>query len=418
MFQKLALDKQLDDQESADQVASLAREIENYQRKAVAGKNYYAEIQRLRNQQAAIVDKGERKDEVAAVTAQIEPWKLLGVTSQYALQTQVAETAQAIDGIERQGATTMELLEARKKLLDQEIKMKEQQGAGSGAEVIALANTALATDALITKSRGLGDVYAGLTKDFQNAFRGLGTELTQAIMQTKSFAAAFISAGQSIASSILNTIIGGGLKKLESEIVIHLGLEKSTSAATVAANKLIAGSYAPVGIAGAAAFGQVAASASAAFAAVKIALSSQNVQAVISYEAVFDAATMAAYAGIPFVGEGIAAGIIATAMPIFAGLAITAGVAKGGAEIGDKEMLTILHPRELVLPEPLSVGIKNLIGQGTGPALAAAGAGGAPIIHVDFANAHISGVTDSLVDQLGKQIVYRVRQLLGSNVKF
>ena len=413
VFEKLALDKMLDDDEAALQKQALAREIANLEARRTIGKDYAAEIQTLRNQMQSKEDQTARRDALLAVQEQTEAWKVLGATSGEALRTQISEVNQAIERLMAEGAPMAALSEGVQRRLELEIKLREQEGMSASAQIVALQNEKLATDALVQGTHGLADIYVGLTKGFQQAFNSFGNALTQSVMQTKHLGDAMVAAGKEIATSIIGTVVGGAMQALEAAIVrllVKWGILHTTETAAnkllIASNTALSASYGAVGAAGAAAFVSISAAAATAAAVLKGIVGAQNSLLVFSWEAVFDAATMAAYAGIPFAGPGIAAAQIAGAAPVFAGLGITAAFAKEGFDVGNKEVLTMLHPREMVLPEDLAQGVRNATAQG-GAAFPGSTASG---LYNDFRGATFgAGLTQGAVDTMMNSAFSRLR---------
>ena len=87
---------------------------------------------------------------------------------------------------------------------------------------------------------------------------------------------------------------------------------------------------------------------------------------IVSYAATTFAGVYSALAGIPYVGPIIAPAAAAGSMG--AVLAVEGMVASAayGYDIGSESPLIQAHPREMVLPEPLAEGFRNIIGGGGG----------------------------------------------------
>ncbi len=125
----------------------------------------------------------------------------------------------ALEGVD---APLGQIIAAQEKLDQMQIDAASQAGEDATAQIIDLVNLQEQTQALATDAQGLGNIYKGLAKTFDDTFKDLGASLTQVIVGTKSVSAAFKEMGQKIASDIVSTLIDGALAKLKAAIVESL----------------------------------------------------------------------------------------------------------------------------------------------------------------------------------------------------
>ena len=412
VFDKAALDKSIDDDEIARDKTALAQEIANLEARRTAFKSYAAEIQALRNQMQSKEDQTSKRDAVLAVQQETEAWKVLGAESSAALATQISEIDQAMSKLREEGAPLAVLSAGEQKRLEMEIKLREQQGQDASAQIIALQNEKMLTDALAISTHGFADIYVGLTNEFKTSFTTLGNALTQAAMQTKHLGAAMVEAGKEIASSIVNTVIQGALNQLYAVLVKQLvqwGILKTGitagNAAILASNKALLTSYTAVGAAGATAFASIATAALAAAEATYFAIAAMNLSAVISYEGVADAAATAAYAGIPFTGPGLAAAAIALMAPFFATYEGMAMAETGGTVM--ETGMAVIHQGEEIMTKQGRGTVEQLLTSGAETG-GGANAGGGP--YFDFRGAVFgTGLTQGAVNTMMDGAFSRLR---------
>jgi hypothetical protein len=234
------------------------------------------------------------------------------------------------------GATQGEINLKEQEALSTEIQAGVLGGQNVSNLIIQLQRLKDQQDLVTASARFWGDMYVGIEKDFKGAFQTLGSAFTQAITQAKSFGDAFKSAAQQIGSSILNTIIGQGLNLLAAKLLSMVPIFGTIAGAQIAAN------------------------ATAQSAIVTTSAWARETE-VIGLQAVADAGAIAAYAPIPFIGQALAAEAIGVIEGMFAPL-FPLAMAEGGFDVGNDAMMTMLHPKEMVLPADLATGLRNVIG--------------------------------------------------------
>jgi hypothetical protein len=116
------------------------------------------------------------------------------------------------------------------------------------------------------------------------------------------------------------------------------------------------------------------------------------------------AAAFSAYIGIPIVGPGLAAAAAAGAEAAEAPFIAQASAA-GGFDVGESNVMTMLHPREMVLPADIAGGLRNMIAGGQ---MAGAGAGGGGIV---MNSPIFNGVSQNMVDDLMNRMVKALRRV-------
>ena len=420
VFEKIALDDLLDAKETEAQKKSLQNELAMLEQEDALESTKVAKRIAINAQIQTMEDKTGRTAAVTAINNEAEAWRVLGQESDKSLRKQIKDTQQAIGLLGAEDAPQGAILAGLQKQYEQQVKLGALTGEDTSKAVVGLKLAGMQIQALSNLSHSLAsDIQVGLLNAFENAFTTIGKGIVNVITLTDRWGKAAKDVAKSIATDILNEIIGAALKKLMSTILVQIGLEKVKDTAAVVGNKalmdsnaLLILSYAAVGAAGVAAQTAVTAAVASAVVATKTATGLQNALQVESYMAVFDAATMAAYASIPFVGPGLAAAQIAAALPVFQGLAATAAIAKQGFDVGDKEVLTLLHPREMVLPENLAENVRGM--NASGSQLAGNSNSGD---HFDFRGASFgAGLTQGMVSTMMNN-VFRQARLSGMKPK-
>ena len=123
-----------------------------------------------------------------------------------------------------------------------------------------------------------------------------------------------------------------------------------------------------------------------------------------SYAGVAEAAAYAAYIGIPIIGPELAEAAAADAALSEAPFIAQASAA-GGFDVGESNVMTLLHPREMVLPADIAGGLRNMIAGGQ---MAGAGAGGGGIV---MNSPMFNGVSQNMVDDLMNRMVKALRRV-------
>jgi len=386
--QRLAIDKSLDDKEETAQRASIAKEIANLDE---TDTKYLSKKQALNDKLTALDDSRasrQQKDleQTMTVQARLDAAAVSGIgqveVAWTKLQSKIKELEKTdLPGAEKAYANFIAQMERAGKIdkelqtaMTEDIRLREEMGKSTAHQVVQLEKVTMQLENQKTLAAGLGTIYVGLMKDFSKAFDHLSTGIVAGITQAKTWKQAWHETLKAIETDILNVIVGG-LLKLAAAWLENAIFGKATGAALD--ESLVIGSAAAGGAAAAAA---------------------------AAPEFWWDPEAAIA------IGEAMSAAIVG-------GFGVTAAAA-GGFEVGSEKMMTLLHPHEMVLPSDISTGLRGLIDSGTLGGVATAGAGGSPSITVDFSNAQFSGVTPNLVNDIGNQIVYKVRQLLGNNRKF
>jgi len=218
-FQKLAVDRQLDAQEEAIERAAIAREIALLDNQYTADTNYASKRQALENQLQSLQDKrltGGAKD---AVKEDAEAYKVLGVESDKALTTQIAETAEAIDRLRAINAPIAEINAGLEKQLELEIKLALQRGQDASGYIAQLALIQTQMKAQEDASKGLGAFAVDAQKTFNDAFDKIGAGLANAATAGKNFDRDMRQVFKSIESEATRLVASTVFSRLRSLIV-------------------------------------------------------------------------------------------------------------------------------------------------------------------------------------------------------
>jgi hypothetical protein len=282
-----------------------------------------------------------------------------------------------------EGATGLLNIE-QEKLLEMQIKLAAESGKDATTEAIALTNLQAKTQALKEVSTGVGEIYAGLLKDFEGTFDALGRGITDGIMKTEKWAEVWKKFAKDVGTELISTLINGALKLVVAGIMAQLpALAVVTAAHTTAAST-------------------AAASETAITAAMRI-------SEVTGEAGVAAASAFAAYAGIPFVGEALGA---AAATSAFAAVMafLPAAAAEGGFDVGNVAPITQLHPKEMVLPSDISEGLRGMI-RGQSPSAMTAATGQAGSNGLTLNNPHFHGYSVQDADGLMNAVFKAARRV-------
>jgi hypothetical protein len=259
-------------------------------------------------------------------------------------------------------APVLQQIADQEKLLQLRIQNNTQQGKSSNAEIIALTNLNLKTQALATQTNFLGNAYKSLMGDVDQAFTTLGTNIAAGIMQGENFWQTWHKTLNSIEQQLLTTVINAILKMAEAwlvNLVLGVAANKTAGTAEIATDAAIGG-----------------------------------------------AAAAASTAAIPIIGPALAIpaglGMYASILSTFIPLAI-AGFSQGG--MVPEDMFAMVHKGEYVLPAEKAA--QAMLGGGPSP-------NGETHVHFDFSGAHFSnGMTDNQVKSVFDR-AFRMSKLAGA----
>lgn len=300
-----------------------------------------------------------------------------------------------IESLKRAGAPASEIYALQEKQLQLEILLRQERGQSANAQIIALENLRIKTQNLIESTSRLGQLYVLLMANLRGAFTTVDQAIAHSIVHIGEFGRSWKTAAESIAESILNTIIAAALKPLWDAIATTIG--KWVAAAAIKKTLDVASAATEITTSTAAASSRVAASVAA------------DTAEVSGSAAVAAARAFAAYIGIPFAGWALA--IAAAAATIAAVMGFKKLIsAEGGADLGPEGALLRAHPYETVLPKNLADGYRRII-QIMEMGLIGTPQRLAPAAGVEFHNCTFNGVTQDLVNNVMNQAIKRVRRI-------
>lgn len=150
-----------------------------------------------------------------------------------------------IAALQAKGAALGQIYAAEEASLTLQIKDAALRGADATEEIVQLTQLQYQTKALKDASEGLGQVYVGVRKAFDDAFSSLSKGLADAIVNGKNLGDVFINVGKQIATSILDTVIKGALLPLQDELNKTGGLFDNLAKGLTGLTKQLASSHIP-----------------------------------------------------------------------------------------------------------------------------------------------------------------------------
>jgi hypothetical protein len=261
-------------------------------------------------------------------------------------------------------------------IIEQEIDIKSSLGEGHMAKVQELANQELSIQQQTAeKIAAIQKQAASETqRDWSHALESINGPLTGAvdgmINGTERSSVAFARMGSSILTSGVNAILQWGIKTVEQIIIVEV-LEHSSLARRIAAGA--AAMTARLSQETATTTAEIAQLSSGA-AAKQAVVSTSNAAQTISFAGMAAAAaTASAFEEIPFPAN-LAAAPAAGAAALGEVLAyLPMASAERGGIMGDSPTVTLLHPREMVLPERISQSVQRMAAGDSGGSRSSSG---------------------------------------------
>lgn len=250
-------------------LAAMAQGVGDVQQKIDAAVNQMPAVVAVLKQLAAGTDAVFR----APIDEQNALLKVVHVTAQASVDEMIAANAKiqasnattATEKLKSETNTNKAILaDAQQYTLLQEGNLKTQialdavRGTDATAEIERLTQLQYQTKALADAATGLGQVYVGVRKAFDDAFSSLSKGLADAIVNGKNLGDIFINVGKQIATSILDTVIKGALLPLQDELNKTGGLFDTLAKSITGSLKSATSGLKSIGLGGASGSGEVA----------------------------------------------------------------------------------------------------------------------------------------------------------------
>jgi len=353
VFERLQMDANYAAQEEALQKESLQREIDAVGEDWQLTETEASRKQELLNKLQALQDKADRRKALAPLQQEAAAWKMLGSSSAEALTTEIADLEESIRLLKEKGAAEADIEKLYTKQLEDQIQLNEQQGRSTSELTVKLDLQRAKLEAMKTSAAGLGGVFVTMKHSLQQAFDSIGPALGQLAV----YGGKFKDTLKQIEAQVLGSLIGAVLKLAEAW-VINLILGKGVEESLIVAEAARGG-----------------------------------------------AAAAASTAAIPIIGPALAmeAGLamMASILGTFGPLAL----AESGFDVGPEEVLTMLHPHEMVLPKDLAEGVRGVTASG-----GAISAGATTGDHYDFRGANFgAGLTEKAISQMMDFVFHKAR---------
>jgi hypothetical protein len=160
--------------------------------------------------------------------------KVGGAIDKLPLPQAIKLEGEFIAQLQAAGAPEKMLLDLEEKLLQNEIKLAEQQGQDASNLMIELANVNEQTKILNDTTNIWGRAYTSVTVDIDKAFSSLGSNISAGIMQGENFSKIWQTIWKGFAQEILNVAITA-IEQWAEKYLISAGIIHTATAATTAA---------------------------------------------------------------------------------------------------------------------------------------------------------------------------------------